>query len=315
MAVKVTIVIIVVSLALIGAATWIDSATKNTQHNGNIEGQLSSGEPFYVLLIGNDSRKNTALYTGKANEHAQVDEHADIITLMRIDPLTYTLTLVTVPRDTMLDGTYMRINDNLLEGDPEKVVTAVESLTGVTIKYYYMVSFISYERLVDGIGGTVVDVPMTITVPDPATARDVVVRAGKNELLNGAQSLALARARKEYSDNQDALRQINVRNLQISIITKASFDKDSLDAAWTLLEDNTVTDMDTSAMAALALDFMVHKDDLVIYSCTGPYAGSEDANGVWFVPEDEETWHKLMEAVDKGEDPTGIVPLPRFPSP
>lgn len=38
--------------------------------------QLSAVEqqdPFYVLLIGSDSRKGTALYTGKASDHAQVN--------------------------------------------------------------------------------------------------------------------------------------------------------------------------------------------------------------------------------------------------
>ena len=35
-------------------------------------------EPLYVLLIGSDSRKGTALYTGKSNEHAQVNQHSDI---------------------------------------------------------------------------------------------------------------------------------------------------------------------------------------------------------------------------------------------
>ena len=31
-------------------------------------------DPFYVLLIGSDSRKGTALYTGKASDHAQLDQ-------------------------------------------------------------------------------------------------------------------------------------------------------------------------------------------------------------------------------------------------
>lgn len=313
MAVKVSIVIAVIALVLIGAATLIDYVASGTHHNGNVEGDLSSDEPFYVLLIGSDSRKNTALYTGKANEHAQVDEHADIITLVRIDPSSYTLTLVTVPRDTVLDGSSSKINDNLLQGDPEKVVAAVEDLTGIGIKYYLMIDFVSYERLVNGIGGTLVDVPVTVTVPDPLTARDITVNSGKNKLLNGAESLALARARKEYVDNQDALRQVNVRNLEVSIINEVSFDQESLNAGWTLLEENVTTNMDASSMAALALQFMIHKDSLVVYSCTGPYEGGVNADGLWVVTEDEATWHKLMEVVDAGEDPTGIVPIPRFP--
>jgi len=314
MALKTTAVIAAVFVVLVAAATWIDYSTRDIFSSEIIEGESSLDEPFYVLLIGSDSRRGTALYTGKANGHAQLDEHADIITLMRIDPTTYTITLVTIPRDTVLAGTSMKINDNLLEGNPEKVVKAVESLTGAPIKYYLMINFTSYERLVNCIGGTVVDVPMTVTVPDPATAKDIVVYAGKNKLLNGAQSLVLARARKEYVEDQDALRQVNVRNLQVSIIEKASISQESLNAAWTLLEENVVTNMDRSSLASLALQFMMHKDSITIYSCSGPYEGGENEDGLWVVMEDKETWYELMEAVDAGEDPTDIVPLPRFPN-
>ena len=59
-------------------------------------------EPFYVLLIGSDSRKGTALYTGKSDSHAQVDQHSDVMTLLRVDPVNYVLTFVTIPRDTQL---------------------------------------------------------------------------------------------------------------------------------------------------------------------------------------------------------------------
>ena len=50
-----------------------------------------------------------------------------------------------------------------------------------------------------------VDVPKDIKVPDPMTAEDVTVKAGEDRYLDGSEALVLARARKEYGDNQEAL--------------------------------------------------------------------------------------------------------------
>lgn len=114
---------------------------------------LSTTQPFYVLLIGSDSRKGTALYTGSTKDHAQVDQHSDIMTLVRVDPTKHQLTLVTVPRDTVLNGTTRKINDSLISGNPEETVGDVEKLTGVHIDYYMMTTFASYETIVDSWAG------------------------------------------------------------------------------------------------------------------------------------------------------------------
>ena len=49
---------------------------------------------------------------------------------------------------------------------------------------------------------------------------------------------------------------------------------------------------------------------MTIYSTTGPYAGGENAEGLWVVQEDPAAWAELMAVVDAGEDPEDIVKLP-----
>ena len=272
-------------------------------------------EPIYVLLIGSDSRKGTALYTGKANEHAQIDQHSDIMTLMRIDPQTYTITFVTIPRDTVMPGGGGKINDALLNNDPSEVVAAAEKLTGVDIARYMMVDFTTFADLVDALGGIDVDVPKKITVSDPATGKNLTVNAGENRHLNGAQALVLARARKDYDSDQDALRQINVRAIETAMVKKVlSFDGD-LDIDWLLelLEEEVKTDLDLSITGLVILDFVQHADEVTFYSCTGPYEGAiRESDEQWVVKQNSEIWAELMAAVDAGEDPSGIVELPKF---
>lgn len=305
-------VVAVLSLAFIGLVTFLD-ATADQVQAGNVSiGSTSSTEPFYTLLIGSDSRKGTALYTGKKTDHAQVDQHSDIMTLMRVDPVTYTITLVSIPRDTVLEGSSSKINDALLNGDPEEVVAVAERLTGVEIDYYMMTTFTSFEALVNALGGVTVDVPKDVTVPDPMTADNISLKAGASQQLDGSEALVLARARKEYGADQEALRQLNVRNIETAMIQKVlSLDSEkSANAVLIDLEEYTDTNLDMASMGYLVIDFVAHREEVTVYSTSGPYAGGENAEGLWVVREDPLTWGQLMAAVDAGEDPTGIVKVP-----
>ena len=60
----------------------------------------------------------------------------------------------------------------------------------------------------------------------------------------------------------------------------------------------------------LLVDFIANREEVTIYSTTGPYAGGENAEGLWVVQEDPAAWAELMAVVDAGEDPEGIVKLP-----
>lgn len=307
-------VVALLSLAFIGLVSFLDSTAEHVQAGDVSIASVSSAEPFYTLLIGSDSRKGTALYTGKKTDHAQVDQHSDIMTLMRVDPLTYTITLVTIPRDTVPEGSSSKINDSLLNNDPEEVVKAAEELTGVSIDYYMMTTFTSFQALIDAMGGVTVDVPRDVTVPDPLTAENVSVKAGENQTLDGSEALVFARARKEYGDNQDALRQVNVRSLEVSMIQKVlSLESEkSANAILVDLEEYTSTDLDMAAVGYLVVDFITHRDEVTLYTATGPYAGGENSDGMWVVKGDPDAWSELMALVDAGEDPSGVVKEPEF---
>lgn len=306
-------VVSVLSLAFVGLVSFLDSAADRVEGEGRLSIEaVSSTEPFYTLLIGSDSRKGTALYTGKKTDHAQVDQHADVMTLMRVDPETYTITLVSIPRDTVLQGSSSKMNDALLGNDPEEVTTVVERLTGVKVDYYMMTTFTSFEALINALGGVTVDVPKDVKVPDPMTADSVELDAGSSQELDGSETLVLARARKEYGEHQEALRQINVRNIETAMIQKVlSLDSEkSANAVLLDLEECTTTNLDMASIGYLVVDFIAHREEVTIYSTTGPYVGGENAEGLWVVEEDPETWTELMAAVDAGEDPEGIVKLP-----
>lgn len=270
--------------------------------------------PFYVLLVGSDTRRNTALYTGSSTEEGQIDEYADIITLVRVDPGNRVLSLVTVPRDTLQVGTERKINTYLQPNDASETMRQVQRLCGREISYYIMTTFWGYMTLVDEIGGVVVNVPQQVSVTDPTDGQSVTVNAGLRQ-LNGSQALVFARARKEYGDNQEALRQNNVRTLEAAMIDQvAEKDESDLRSCLTALAQNSVTNMDHTFLVSLALDYAQHRSEYTVYSGTGPYEGDMIRDDLWAVPTDLGTWAALMDVVDAGGDPTTVVQPPEFKS-
>ena len=268
-------------------------------------------EPFTVLLIGSDSRKGTALYTGRENEHAQIDQHADILTLVRIDPVEHVVTLLTIPRDTWYAD--QKINAALLNGDPLDVVNEVEAMLETSIDYYALIDFIGFEKLVNEIGGVAVSVPQEITVPDPATAEEVTVEAGESQQLNGSEALVLSRARKEYAGYQDALRQVNVRNLEMALIDSVLSGKVDVNIALNALNAFAMNNIDMSFLKWVAQELAAAPDGVTYYSGTGPYAGdNREDDGQWVVPFDEAAWAEVMQAFSTGGDPASVIAPPAF---
>ena len=293
----------------------IHNLNKNKDHYNTALSEIENHtEPMNFLLVGSDSRRHTALYTGNPKDHAQVNQHADIITLLRIDPLNYKITLMSIPRDTVLTGSNQKINEGLMIDNPEFVVENVEKLVGFEIPYYVMTDYAKFVNLVDSFGGLKLDVPKKITVSDPLTAKDISLKAGDNQNLDGSQTLALARARKEYGDNQEALRQVNVRNIEKEIIELA-LNSASLDDAAKMLaitKENTYTNFNIEDFGFTLAAFIHNKDKIQFYSATGPYHGDINENGQWVIEEDAQAYEEIATMLENGINPEEKLPCPSF---
>ena len=308
-------VVMAFAAVFIGLVLLIDAvAPSNEPEDIAIESSQAAPakltKPFYVLLIGSDTRKGTALYTGKATDHAQVDQHSDVMTLVRIDPKKYKVSLLTIPRDTVINGETNKINDALLDNDPAQVVKAVQRLTGVQADYYMMTTFSTFEALINSIDGIDVDVPLDIEVGDPATGGTVKVKAGKDQHLDGSKALAFARARHEYVEDQDYYRQRNVRAIEQAIIEKVLTYPDAVDVEHLLasVETDVQTDADLAELGAVMLDFIEHASKVAFVQGTGPYGGGpRESDGQWVVEDDVKTWKIVMKAFKKGKEFSEIV--------
>ncbi|HMK09874.1 MAG TPA: LCP family protein [Anaerolineales bacterium] len=144
----------------------------------------------------------------------------DSMMLVTIDPVARTAGMMSIPRDLWVDipgFEHNRINTayflgesyNLPGGGPELAMKTVENLLGVPVDYYTVIEFSAFERMIDEIGGVEVLVPERVKI-SPLGRRSKWLEA-KAYLLDGAEALAYARARKtEGGDFDRATRQQQV---------------------------------------------------------------------------------------------------------
>ena len=252
--------------------------------------EISFDEPFYMMLIGSDERV----------DDESMGARTDTNIVARIDAPNNTVTLISIPRDTMiqLDGHgTQKFNAAFAFGGVTSTIEEAEDLLGVDIPYYAIVSFDGLVDLVDSVGGVEVEVRERIDDPD---AGDVVIEKGVQH-LDGEAALVFARSRA-YADG-DFTRASNQR-LLIEAIVEKMLSLNPVELAGAALEaaDCITTNMSVQNIAALATQFQ-SLGDITMYSCMVP-STTGWVGGVAYVFADEQGLAKVMKAVEAGEDPS-----------
>lgn len=175
--------------------------------DNELTGMTTFDEPFTVLLLGSDER------IGEGEE--DIGTRTDTIVLCRVDPTQNIISMVSIPRDTMIQlngvGT-TKINSAYTYGGPGGTIAAVKELCGVEIDHFAQINFSGLMSLIDAIGGIDVYVDETIDDPD---AGDIVIPEGEQH-LDGAQTLVFSRSRA-YADG-DFTRVSNQRKVIEAIV-------------------------------------------------------------------------------------------------
>jgi LCP family protein required for cell wall assembly len=114
------------------------------------------GQPTTALVIGTDKRKG---------KEAEVTGRSDTLMLVRADPQTNSISLMSFPRDLLTTikcpghADYVdRINAAFSECGSLGSLLTVKALTGIPINYFITVNFRGFLQLVNNLGGVWVDV-------------------------------------------------------------------------------------------------------------------------------------------------------------
>ncbi len=250
-------------------------------------------EPFYVMLIGSDARA----------DDEEMGQRSDTNIVARVDPTTNTVTLVSIPRDTMITlsgvGT-QKFNAAYNYDGAAGVIREAKNLTGISISHYAEIDFSGLIQLVDAVGGVDVEVDERI---DDEDAGDVVIEAGQQH-LDGEAALVFARSRA-YVDG-DYTRVANQRKLIQAIVDKVmNMSATEVPSVVSAAAKCVTTDLNVSDILNLALQLR-DGDGITIYSATIP-SSTQYVDGISYVIADKQGAKELMKVVDEGGDPTTVT--------
>ena len=163
--------------------------------------------PVNVLVMGmsvlTTDVRNPPPEARNLSYQAQVnsfDGLSDVMLLVRFDPKTEKLTVLSIPRDTRveMDGVgVIKINASNINGGPAASARLVSQLLdGVQIDRYLRVNVEGVQKLVDALGGVTVDVPKDMKYIDETQHLYINLKKGRQH-LNGDQTLQLLRFRHD----------------------------------------------------------------------------------------------------------------------
>lgn len=160
----------------------------------------------YALVIGYDKRYGEAGDPGRA----------DTLMLLRADPKSDSLSLLSFPRDLVVDhpgcsgrGPWRdRINTAYAFCGPSGAVRTVKQLTGLPINYVIIVNFRAFKQIVNKVGGVYIDVDRRYFNDNSGFEQYATInlQPGYQKLTGGA-ALDYARFRHTDSDLHRIARQ------------------------------------------------------------------------------------------------------------
>lgn len=178
-----------------------------------------TSKPFNILISGNDS-------FGSLDENSR----SDVDMLVTINPVTSTILLTSIPRDSYVKevcndyacnyGVYDKLTHTGIYG-VDTTKDTIDNLLDIDINYVYRVNFTSMIDIVDALGGVDVTVPEGMAVSKFYTNSNLEgVHEGENH-LDGKRALAYSRERKAYLDG-DLQRARNQQQVLQAMFKKAT---------------------------------------------------------------------------------------------
>ena len=167
----------------------------------------SLSRPVNILVLGmsvlpqdvqNPSQEKQSL--GYFPQVSSVEGLSDTILLLRFNPQTKQMTMLSIPRDTrVVMGRYgvQKINAANVHGGPALAASEVSQvLQGVEIDRYARINVLGVGKVVDALGGLTINVPKDMKYTDESQHLYINLKKGEQH-LNGDQVMGFLRFRND----------------------------------------------------------------------------------------------------------------------
>ena len=223
---------------------------------------------------------------------AGVDEgeaRTDALMLLTVNQPQRSIHLVSIPRDTLIQGSYAvpkingvyGINGGGKEG-MDMLLTRVQEIIGFAPDGYMLVNLDVFAELVDTLGGVEFDVPVDMFYNDPAQNLYIDLRAGK-QTLSGEEAMGVVRYRSGYADAD--LGRVQVQRNFLSAMLRQAVSPKGLTKAPALLQllaNHTQSDLTVANYLWLARTALL-ADKNAISTATLPGNGAYLSGGSYYV--------------------------------
>ncbi len=204
------------------------------------------------------------------------DDRTDTLILLTLDRRGRRASLVSIPRDTLVNGSYRvpKINGVYgVNGGGEEGIDMLLQRVGECIGFepdgYALIDLDAFVGLVDAMGGVKFDVPQDMFYDDPAQNLHIALTAGEQK-LDGEQAMGLVRFRKGYT--QADLQRVGVQRDFLSAAAKQWLGPKLLFKAPALLklfQENVETDLTTGNLVWAATSLMAARSNLTAETLPG----------------------------------------------
>ena len=234
-------VLILLSIALILLAVVVFVLPKQPTVSNNIKDRKDGVST--ILLVGTD----------------EGGVRTDTLMLLTADRKNQTLSLVSIPRDTLVNGSYAvpKINsvygaNNGGQAGIDMLLTRVSECVGYRPDGYMLIQLEAFVELVDALGGVTFDVPVDMYYNDPAQGLFINLTAGTHT-LNGEEAMGVVRFRSGYADAD--LGRVQVQREFLSTLIKQAVTPEGIVKSPLLLQilmEHTDSNLTTSNFLWLA---------------------------------------------------------------
>ncbi|MFQ5556838.1 MAG: LCP family protein [Acidimicrobiales bacterium] len=170
-----------------------------------LHSETPPGEPVTFLLVGTDSAAGVPAADPVLIDR-EIDPNgralADSILLLRVDPVSGSAWVVSIPRDLRVeipDAAPNKINASLLIGGPKLLTRTVSETFDLVINHYVQVDFLGFREIVDVLGG----VPVWFDTPTRSPRSGLDIQTAGCRVLDGVEALQYVRARSDYQQYVD----------------------------------------------------------------------------------------------------------------
>ncbi len=215
------------------------------------------------------------------------DGLSDSMLLIRFNPQTGQLVVLSLPRDTRtyVQGRLTKLNEANAHGGPALAAESVSDLLGgVAVDRYVRINVQGVEKLIDALGGVTVTVPQDMKYQDDSQHLYINLKAGEQK-LNGNQALQFLRFR--YDANGDIGRiqrqQTFMRALAEQTINPATIAR--LPKILSVIQSNVDTNLSVEELLALlGYASQVNRSNVQMLMLPGNFSSPSEYSVSYWLP-------------------------------